>query len=177
MSSIDSFIALGEDFEPVVRSVDLALLIEHIRRLDPMAFARHFKGYRPQMLGRKRVTDALRFEVFERKNETVAEVLILLWNQVHRDLYQAMLALVRTINENVEEIERIDDAKGNDFIDELLLSFDRKHIHACVRLNEVRFSPELMAARFGAGAAASAPEATPDAPPATPPAEGGSNPE
>jgi hypothetical protein len=181
MSTIDNFIALGDDFEPVVRSVDLALLIEHVRRLDPMAFARHFKGYRPQVLGRKRVTDALRFEVYERRNETVAEILILLWNQVNRDLYQAMLALVRTINENVEEIERIDDAKANDFVDELMLRFDKRHIHACIRMNEVRFSPEVLAARFGG--AVPAPEApaeaapTPAPAPEVPPAEGGANPE
>jgi signal transduction histidine kinase len=151
MSPIDNFLALQDDFEHLVRTLDLALLIEHIRRLDGMAFARHFKGYRPQMLGRKRVIDALRFEVYQRKNETVAEILILLWNQEHRDLYQAMLALVRTIREDVENIEKIEDAKANDFVDELLLSFDKQDVHACIRLNEVRFSPEVILARFGGG--------------------------
>jgi hypothetical protein len=151
MSSIDSFVALQDDFEHLVRTLDMAMLIEHIRRLDSMAFARHFKGYRPQTLGRKRVGEALRFEIFQRRNETVAEILILLWNQIHRDLYQAMLALVRTIREDVENIESIEDAKANDFVDELLLRFQRQDIHACVRLNEVRFTPELIQVRFLGG--------------------------
>ncbi len=158
MSTIDNFVALQDDFDHLVRTLDTALLIEHVRRLDPMAFARHFKGYRPQMLGRKRIVEALRFEVFQKRNETVAEILILLWNQVHRDLYQAMLALVRTIREDVENIERIEDAKANDFVDELLLKFDKQDIHACVRLNEVRFSPELIQARFGGNPAPTQPD-------------------
>lgn len=151
MSSTDNFIVLQDDFDHLVRTLDMAMLIEHIRKLDSMAFARHFKGYRPQTLGRKRVVDALHFEVFQRRNETVAEILILLWNQTHRDLYQAMLALVRTIREDVENIERIEDAQANDFIDELLLRYDKQDVHACVRLNEVRFSPEVIRTRFVGG--------------------------
>lgn len=170
-NSTDNFIALQDDFDHLVRTLDLAMLIEHIRRLDSMAFARHFKGYRPQMLGRKRVVDALHFEVFKRRNETVAEVLILLWNQTHRDLYQAMLALVRTIREDVENIEKIEDAKANDFIDELLLNFDKQDVHACIRLNEVRFSPEVILARFlGGEAPAATPAPAPEPAPATEPA-------
>ncbi len=148
MNAVEAFRSLEHDFDRIMRGLDLGLIIEHIRRLDRMAFARHFQGYRPQTLGRRRVTESLRFELYQRGNETVAEVLVLLWNQFHRDLYQAMLALVRTINQKVEEIERIPDDKANDFIDELLLSFDRRDIHACVRLNEVRFSPEVIQSRL-----------------------------
>jgi len=157
MNSTDNFIALQADFDHLIRTLDLAMLIEHIRKLDSMAFARHFKGYRPQMLGRKRVVDALRIEVFQRHNETVAEILILLWNQTHRDLYQAMLALVRTIREDVENIEKIEDAQANDFVDELLLTYARQDVHACIRLNEVRFSPEVIQTRFVGVEAVAAP--------------------
>ncbi|HOU53983.1 MAG TPA: hypothetical protein PLQ97_08645 [Myxococcota bacterium] len=164
MNAVEAFGPLEQDFDRIIRGLDLGLIIEHIRRLDRMAFARHFQGYRPQTLGRRRVTESLRFELYERHNDTVAEVLVLLWNQFHRDLYQAMLALVRTIHPKVEEIERIPDDKANDFIDELLLSFDRRDIHACVRLNDVRFSPEVIQARL-AGPSGAAPV------PAEPPAE------
>ncbi|MBP7124981.1 hypothetical protein KBD49_01280 [Myxococcota bacterium] len=162
MNAVEAFGPLEQDFDRIVRGLDIGLIIEHIRRLDRMAFARHFQGYRPQTLGRKRVTESLRFELYQRHNETVAEVLVLLWNQFHRDLYQAMLALVRTINPKVEEIERIPDDRANDFIDELLLSFDRRDIHACVRLNEVRFSPEVIQARLaGASAEVGSPTGAP----------------
>lgn len=148
MTSVESFVLLGDRFERAVRPLDLGLTIEHVRRLAPAVFARHFKGYRPQMLGRKRVTESLRFEVFERSNESVGDILVLLWNQRMRDLYGAMVERVRTINENVEEIERIPDEQANAFLDDLLVQFDRDDVLICVRLNEVRFSPEVIARRL-----------------------------
>jgi len=161
MNAVEAFGPLESDFDRIVKGLDIGLVIEHVRRLDRMAFARHFQGYRPQTLGRRRVTDSLRFEIYRQGNETVAEVLVLLWNQFHRDLYQAMLALARTINPKVEEIERIPDDKANDFIDELLLSFDRRDIHACVRLNDVRFSPEVIQARLAQAGTAGTPAEPP----------------
>lgn len=146
MTSVETFALLDRHFDRIVRSIDLAVLIEHIRRLEPLAFARHFKGFRPQTLGRRRVVEALRTEVYQRKNAPLGDILVLLWNQEHRDLYHAMLAHVRTINEDVESIERIEDDKAREFIADLRGRFDLADILACVRLNEVRFSPEVTAA-------------------------------
>lgn len=165
MTSVESFALLGDRFERVARPLDLGLMIEHVRRLAPAVYARHFKGYRPQTLGRKRVTESLRFEVFEKANEAVGDILVLLWNQRMRDLYAAMVEHVRTINENVEEIERIPDEQANAFLDDLLARFDRDDVLICVRLNEVRFSPEVIARRLEgvepeAEAVASEPAAT-----------------
>jgi hypothetical protein len=162
MTSVESFVLLGDRFERVVRPLDLGLTIEHVRRLAPAVFARHFKGYRPQMLGRKRVTESLRFEVFEKSNESVGDILVLLWNQRMRDLYSAMVERVRTINENVEEIERIPDEQANVFLDDLLVQFDRDDVLICVRLNEVRFSSEVIARRLEGLEAAPAPEPPPE---------------
>lgn len=158
MTSVESFALLGDRFERVARPLDLGLMIEHVRRLAPAVYARHFKGYRPQTLGRKRVTESLRFEVFEKANEAVGDILVLLWNQRMRDLYAAMVEHVRTINENVEEIERIPDEQANAFLDDLLARFDRDDVLICVRLNEVRFGPEVVARRLeGTETAAEAP--------------------
>ncbi len=148
MTSNEVFDLLKDHFDHVVKSLDMAILLEHVRRLEPAAFARHFKGFRPQMLGRKRIIDALRFEVFERRNAAVADILTLLWNQESRDLYHAMLEHVKTIQEDVEAIESIDDAKANEFIDELLTRFGGEDILICVRLNDVRFSTEVIATRL-----------------------------
>ncbi len=148
MTSNEVFDLLKDHFDHVVKSLDMAILLEHVRRLEPAAFARHFKGFRPQMLGRTRIIEALRFEVFERRNASIADILTLLWNQENRDLYHAMLEHVKTIQEDVESIERIEDAKANEFIDELLTRFGGEDILICVRLNDVRFSTEVIATRL-----------------------------
>lgn len=148
MTSVDAISRLGSKFDRLVKPLDMFMLIEHVRRLDPMAFARHFKGYRPQMLGRKRVFKALEFEVFTRKNEVVADILTLLWNQTRRDVYDAMHELVSTINEDVESITEIPDERANAFIDVLLEDYDRDDILVCVRLNDVRFNEPVIKARL-----------------------------
>lgn len=150
MTSCDAFTKLGSQFERALRSLDLAIMIEHVRRLEPGAFARHFKGYRPQTLGRKRVVEALRFEVVQRKNEAIGDILTLLWNQEHRDLYHSMHDKVQTINEDVEAIEKIEDDKAIQFITELQAEgFPPEEILACVRLNEVRFSETVIGKHLG----------------------------
>jgi hypothetical protein len=178
MTSVESLALLGDRFERVIRPMDLGFVIEHVRRLAPAVFARHFKGYRPQMLGRKRVTESLRFEVFEKRNEAVGDILVLIWNQRMRDLYAAMVEHVRTVNENVEEIERIPDEQANAFLDDLLVRFDRDDVLVCVRLNDVRFGPEVIARRLegvevAASEAASEPVGAPvaEAPEASPATE------
>jgi hypothetical protein len=151
MTSVEAIAKLESRFEKLVKPIDLFMLIEHVRRLDPMAFARHFKGYRPQMLGRKRVIKALSFEVFTRHNEVVGDILTLLWNQTRRDVYDAMHELVSTINEDVEAITEIPDERANAFIDVLLEDFEREDILICVRLNDVRFNEPVIVARLENG--------------------------
>lgn len=131
-------------FARLIKSLDRAVLLDFFRRLEPQVYARYFKGFRPQVLGRKRVTEALWNEVHDRRNETVGDILTMLWNQQHRDLYHGMLALVKTLAEDVESIERIEDPVALQFIDALASRFDREDILICVRLNEVRFSEEVI---------------------------------
>jgi hypothetical protein len=52
---------------------------------------------------------------------------------------------VQTINEDVESIERIEDDKASEFIADLeQKGFSREDIFICVRLNDVRFSTEVI---------------------------------
>lgn len=158
MTSVEAILKLEPWFERLIKPIDLYLLIEHVRRLEPRAFARHFKGYRPQSLGRKRVVAALAFEVFKGKNEIVSDILILLWNQTRRDLYDAMHDLVSTINEDVEAITEIPDERANAFIDVLLEDFELDDILICVTLNDVRFNEPVIRQRLMGEASAPAAE-------------------
>lgn len=148
MNSIEIFGRLEGVFERLVKSLDRSILLDYCRRLEPMVYARYFKGYRPQTLGRKKVTEALQAQIFEKKNESLADILVLLWNQAHRDVYQAMLEQVKTIADDVETIEKIEDDKATAIIDDLETRFDTEDILICVCLNEVRFSPEIVETRL-----------------------------
>jgi len=157
MNSVDTFAHMEGQFDRLAKSLDLAMILEQVRRLEPMAFARHFKGYRLQTLGRRRILDALKFEVFERKNEAIGDLLTLLWNQEHRDVYGAMLENVKKIKENVEEIEAIEDARAAEIIADMTPRFPAEDVLICVRLNEVRFSEPMIGTILGGPAPTPAP--------------------
>ncbi len=148
---IGPFEHLQDLFPAILKVIPIGLLIDTVRRLDPPTYFRYFKGFRPQSLGRNRVTNALFKEVFERKNAAVADLINLLWNQSNRKLYKAMHELVKQINENVEEIESIEDQRANEMIDTLLKDFSRQDIYLCVRMNEVKFSEEVIQDRLVKG--------------------------
>ncbi len=179
MTSIEAFSRLSaERFARVIKSLDRTVLLDFLRRLEPAVYARYFKGFRPQVLGRRRVTEALQFEVYERKNEAVGDILTMLWNQQQRDLYHAMLALVKTLAKDVESIEKIEDPVAVQFIETLSAKFDREDILICVRLNEVRFSEAVIAQHLEGQAPAGGP-AEPEEPVTTggavPPSESASD--
>jgi len=157
MTSVETLSLLKDHFARLVKSLDLGILLEYVRKTDGFAYARHFKGYRPQTLGPKRVAAAIAFEVFERNNTTMGDILTLLWNQEHRDVYHAMHDHVASISEDVESIEKIEDDKANAFLDDMLARFDPVDVLTCVRLNEVRFSEAVITARLGGTAPAEAP--------------------
>ncbi len=116
---------------------------------------KHFKGYRPDKIGRGRIAQIAKREIFGAGggNELFANLIIVHWNEAKRDLYREMVAHVQTIDEDVEKVERIDDAKANTMIDDLLERHDRRDILLCVRLNGVRFGAGLIEARLVRGEA------------------------
>jgi len=144
MGALTAMRLLSNHFERLVRSIDVPVILEMVRRVEPIVYARYFKGFRAQAIGKKRVVEAMRREILEKQNEPLSELLALLWNQKNRDLYREMLNLVRTIDENVEEIKAIDDEKAREFISKLEARFPKEDILICVRLNEVKFSEEVI---------------------------------
>jgi hypothetical protein len=144
MGALSAMRLLSEHFDRLVRSIDVPVLLEMLRRVEPLVYARYFKGFRAQTIGKKRVVEAMKREVLEKQNEPVSELLALLWNQKNRELYKEMLSLVRTIDENVEQIKAIEDDKAKEFISTLEARFSREDILICVRLNEVKFSEEAI---------------------------------
>jgi len=141
---LSNFTHLNELFDRVIETIPLHFFVDHISKVDKALYFKYFKGYRPQKLGRKRIADSLRKELYEKNNEMVADLLQILWNQANNKIYHAMLALVKTVNEDVESIERIADDKAKEFIEALKKDFTPEDIYICVRLNEVKFDEAII---------------------------------
>lgn len=146
---IEALQKLGDLFEKVVHDVQPRRVIAEVQRGDRAAYFRHFKGQRLEKFSRRKMTEILHKEVFGRENIFMAQLLMILWNEAHRELYIAMRNHVQTINEDVETIERIEDDKAREFIADLVeKSFTRDEIYICVRLNDVRFGEDLILAEL-----------------------------
>jgi hypothetical protein len=136
---------LGNQFERAVRAIRPLKLVVETQRVDRAAFFRNFKGQRIEKLTRPRMIKILETEIFKRKSSMMAHLFMVLWNDAMRDLYIAIRDHVRTINEDVEAIEVIDDDKAQEFLDDLLSrDFELEDIFICVRLNEVRFTEDFV---------------------------------
>ncbi len=147
--AVDAVRALGPLFDRAVRSIRPLRIYHETRRADASAWVRHFKGRRPQRFNRPKMVRILNEEILERENIVMTQLFILLWNDTHRALYNAMRKHVETIDEDVEAIERIEDKDADRFVRDLLArGFDIDDIAICVYLNGVRFSPEFIERRL-----------------------------
>ena len=134
----------------VFQTIRPAELIGHIAKVDRAGYFRNFKGYRMDKFGRPKLEAISRKEMYERGNEIWAEVLVLLWNNNNRAVYNAMHEQVSSLNENVEEIEAIDDESANKFVDALLENHILEDVLLVTHLNDVRFSDGFIRERLEA---------------------------
>ena len=155
--------SVGDYLPDLMRTINVARLVNEISLGDKAFYFRYFKGYRPEKIGRGRIRRIVEKEVLGdgEGHELLANLLIVHWNEAHRQLYQQMVNHVQTINEDVEAIERIEDDKAHLIIDDMLKTHRAVDLLLCVRLNEVRFSDEVVTSRLVRGEAAPAPGAAP----------------
>jgi hypothetical protein len=166
---VDALRSVAPQIDAVLKHVHPKRIVSELSMADKGLFFRHFKGFRPEKIGRGRVARAVKKEILEGKGNVVfANMIILHWNQAHGHLYQDMVEHVQTINEDVEAIETITDDQANPILDDLLERYSQVDVLLCTRLNGVRFEESLIQSRLvpGGGTAeadSEAPEATPDA--------------
>ena len=140
---------LGSLFSNAAMSLKPSRVIQETQRADRATFFRNFKGQRLEKFTRRKIATIFEKEVLQRKNLFMAHLLMVLWNESHRDLYLAIRKRVETINEDVEAIEVIEDKFAEQFVNELK---DEGHsledIYVCIRVNEVRFTEEFIQKTF-----------------------------
>lgn len=132
----------------LIRSLKPSRVIAEVARGDRAGYFRNFKGYRMEKFGRPKIEKITRKELFERENEFWAQLLIVLWNEIHKPLYGAMRDRVATLNEDVEKVERIEDDVAGTWIDELVQDWTLEDVLLCVHLNDVRFTDAFIRERL-----------------------------
>jgi len=143
MTGVETIRALGDDASKLLKDIPIDYVVKGVQVLSRPLFIRYFKGYRIQVAG-KRLKEMIDREVLDRENEELAQLFMTLWNRANGRLYHATYNLVRTIDEEVDKIESIDDEQAREFLDGLLEDFDAPRIFMCILLNEVRFSKEVI---------------------------------
>ncbi len=146
---ITSFQKLDKDLDVMIRALKPTDIVRDIRRVEPRLFQRYFRGYRPNKIGRGKMVTVLKPAIMDDGNIAVMQLLSLMWNRRSDDLYRAMRDLVKTIDEDVEAIDKIEDDKAQEFVTSLTdKGYDRAQIHICVRVNGVRFTEDFIQANL-----------------------------
>ncbi len=134
----------------LIRSLKPSRIIMEVAKGDRASYFRNFKGYRVEKFGRPKIEKIARKELFERNNDFWAQLLIVLWNEQHRDLYGSFRDRVATIDEDVEKVLAIEDETAEEWVTELLEEHALEDLLLCVHLNEVRFSDGFVRSRLEA---------------------------
>ena len=149
---IEALRSVKDRFDIILRSVSPKRLARELAIADKGFHYKYFKGYRPEKIGRGRIRKIAEKEIFQGEgNELFANLIIVHWNERNDPVYQDMVTHVKTINEDVEAIEQIEDDKAHAIIDDLLRRHRLDAILLCVRLNGVRFSEEVIVSRLDKG--------------------------
>lgn len=146
---IQALRSVEDRFDQILRSVSPKRLVREIAMADKGFHFKHFKGYRLDKIGRGRIRKIAQLELFsDPGHELFANLIIVHWNERHARVYQDMVTHVKTINDDVEAIERIEDDKAHDIVDDLLKRHTLEEILLCVRLNGVRFGDSFIEQRL-----------------------------
>jgi hypothetical protein len=149
---IQALRSVADRFDDILKSVQPKRLASELARADKAFHFRHFKGYRPDQIGRGRIRQIAQREVFtDPGHELFANLIIIHWNEAYASMYRDIVMHVRAINEDVEAIERIEPDKAHTIIDDMLKRHDRDAFYLCVRLNGVRFDEDVIQSRLVRG--------------------------
>jgi hypothetical protein len=149
MNGVEIVRGIGNDVDMLLKDIPIEHIVNGVQMYNRAYFVRYFKGYRLQVSGRKRVRELVDREIAEKGSEELAQLLFTLWNRANGRLYHAIYNKVRSINEQVDKIEKIEDPKAAEFLDELLTQFDKDRLFLCILINEVRMSPEVLKEKLG----------------------------
>lgn len=119
-------------------------MVEYLRHGSRRTYARYFKGFRPEHIPRSRLLAFLSEEIYENQNGILAHLLIVLWNDQNKALYEAAKKRLQVLNPNVELIEYVPPELSAQIIEELCSQFPREDVAVLCLVNDARFDREVL---------------------------------
>ncbi len=135
-------------FSRLCRRIPLRTFLPELERIERSVFYRYFKGYRPQKIDAAHVDRVLRKEIFDNSNGLLAQLVIYNWDEAEYQLYGELQKEVKKINEDVEAIQEITDAQGDEIFGALEAAYDKRDVAIAAVINGVRVSKDYKAKRF-----------------------------
>ncbi len=132
-------------FPGMVECIPRGQLVEYLRHGSHRTYARYFKGFRPERIPKSRLLGFLSEEVFTNNNGVLAHLIIVLWNEQKRELYEATKKRLQVLNPNVEEIEKVPPALSREILTALCQEFPRDDVAVLTLVNDARFDREVLA--------------------------------
>ena len=123
----------------VLNEIPRGKLVEQLRLGDRRAYARFFKGFRPQKIPRSRIHKFMMAEINERENGVLGHLLIVLWNTSRDDVYEACKESLKVVNPDVTKIDHVDAVTSKVILGKLLDEFPVEDVTLVVSLNDARF--------------------------------------
>jgi len=123
----------------ILSAVPRSKLVEQLRLGDKRAYARFFRGFRPQKIPRVKVHAFIREEIFERDNDILAHLVVVLWNTSREDVYEACKEDLQVVNPDVTKIKWVDPETSRAILERLLERFGVEDVTVVVAINEARF--------------------------------------
>ena len=149
MNGVDIIQSLGDELDVMLKDIPVEHIVKGVQVFNRALYIRYFKGYRLQVAGKKRVRALVDREIGEKDNEELSQLLMTLWNRANGRLYHAMYNKIRTVNEEVDKIELVEDDAAGSFLDELMAEgYDSARLYMCILFNEVKFSKEVIKDRL-----------------------------
>lgn len=129
-----------EDLLPrMLSAVPRSKLVEQLRLGDSRAYARFFRGFRPQKIPRAKVHAFIREEIFERENDILAHIIVVLWNTSREEVYEACKEDLQIVNPDVTKIDWVDQQTSRTVIGRLIERFGLEDTTIVIAINEARF--------------------------------------
>jgi len=130
-----------EDLLPrMLNAIPRARLVEQLRVGDRRAYARFFRGFRPQRIPRTKVHSFIRDEVYERDNGVLAHLVVVLWNTHGGEgIYEACKDDLEVVNPDVTKIDWVDPKTSRAILERLLERHGVEDVTIVVAINEAKF--------------------------------------
>ncbi len=148
----------------VLNEIPRGKLVEQLRLGDRRAYARFFKGFRPQKIPRSRIHKFMMAEIVERENGVLGHLLIVLWNTAREDVYEACKDALKVVNPDVTKIDHVDAVTSKVILTQLLEAHSVEDVSLVIALNDARFDRTTLGEALPGRVWSRAPAGPPEAP-------------